>query len=32
MPITIHEIKEHYDHYGLHDMSDLPPGLDTTVS
>ncbi|HHO8438866.1 TPA: hypothetical protein ACRX9A_001465, partial [Klebsiella pneumoniae] len=24
MPITIHEIKEHYDHYGLHDMSAMP--------
>lgn len=20
MPITIHEIKKHYDYYGLHDM------------
>ncbi|HDF5712408.1 hypothetical protein ACNPNM_21140 [Klebsiella variicola] len=24
MPITIHEIKEHYDHYGLHDMCTMP--------
>ncbi|CZW67172.1 hypothetical protein JGT96_15065 [Enterobacter hormaechei] len=23
MPITIREIKEHYDYYGLHDMSSM---------
>ncbi|HGH5396619.1 TPA: hypothetical protein ACJI3N_003154 [Raoultella planticola] len=24
MPITIQDIKEHYDQYGLHDMSAMP--------
>lgn len=24
MPITIQEIKEHYDQFGLHDMSAMP--------
>ncbi|WP_333854158.1 hypothetical protein [Leclercia sp.] len=24
MPITIQEIKEHYDQFGLHDMSTMP--------
>ncbi|ELZ2427941.1 MULTISPECIES: hypothetical protein [Klebsiella pneumoniae complex] len=24
MPITVHDIKEHYDQFGLHDMSSMP--------
>ena len=24
MPVTIQDIKEHYDQYGLHDMSAMP--------